>query len=791
MSRRGLAWLLALALVPWVGCGTSEERVSATRSEVEEALRRGDRSRAVASLERLRRSAPQTPEGILELTDLMVRAGEAPHALWILESAVERHPERADLRLHLGQVALLVQDPSGARSALEAIGPDAEEHLASLLLRARAELQLGRREAALALSAEAMQRFPESPEASWARAMLLVEEEKHEEAREVLDDALSRSDLSPDAGRLFEFQRAELDSRAGRHEEAIARLRALVDEDPGDAHAWRGLLQAAAAAGRGADAAAFLEAAAERDPESPLLRGLKAELYVAEGRFDEAEVELLAIVAQHDQPGSRYALARFYAARGEPARAATVLEDALDLHPDAPRLAAYLAEQRIDAGDLAGARETWNRFRRIEPRDPHVEYLRARLLLAEGEAGEAAEILRAVVSETDAGYTQFWLGRALEESGDGRGAARRYGLALIRDRADPAAPAALLRVTAALGDWRSALMAARHLAERAPRDAEAQEALGEILLQLGEWEAAERHARQLVEQRPERVAPALMLARALRGRGEHAGAAQVLEAAEEKLGALPELEVERALGVALAGGLEEGIARLESLAAREPARGEVHRVLGQLLFARGDTEAGRRATDRALELASDDPSPLATRAQYSAARGLWAEARADALRYLAIHPDDASIHFLLGAVEAGAGRRDAAIAAYEGAASLDEAHFAARNNLALLLAERGDLDAALARAQEAHRLRPGDAYGLDTLGSLYLQRGLAERSVHFLERARAADPSLVDARLHLALAYREAGRGDEARRLLEELAADAAVDESWRTRAEEGLAALD
>ncbi len=78
---------------------------------------------------------------------------------------------------------------------------------------------------------------------------------------------------------------------------------------------------------------------------------------------------------------------------------------------------------------------------------------------------------------------------------------------------------------------------------------------------------------------------------------------------------------------------------------------------------------------------------------------------------------------------------------------------------------------------------------LDTLGWLYLRKGLLDRSVSLLEEAHGAAPHMPETQLHLALAYREAGRIDQARTLLAALAA-AEGDPAFRTRAEEALDSL-
>jgi tetratricopeptide (TPR) repeat protein len=784
---RALPALLLAALLSH-GCRSAEERAEAVRGEVAAALQQGDRSTALRALADLRKQGTPTPEQARDLATLLVQAGEAPEAVWILEDAVAAHPERPDLRLLLGRAALLIKDPSRARAAVAPIPPEAEEHPAALLVGAQAQLELGDLDGALARFREAMERYPDRPEATLARVQALLQERKLDEARVLVDEGISNPRLPDDARRRLAIVAAGLDAEAGRNEGAERRLSELVAAKPEDPVAWNALLRLLLANGRGEDAVARLQDAIQRGPDTPLLRGLLAESYAAMGRPDDAAAQLAKRVELEDTPSARIDEARFHARRGDAQRVAALMADAERRHPDDPMIQLNLAESRIATGDVAGARHASDTFREARPDDPQNEYLRARLDLATGRAGDAVERLQKLVPRLDTASTQYWLGRALEETGDLRGAARRYGLAATRDPRDPAAPAAVERLAIRRGDWATAAAAARQLIARTPADLGAQERLVHALLELGDAKTAEELARRLAKRDPDRSGPVLLLARAEREQGRHAEAKRTLDEAIARLGPRPELEAESALALGVAGRLAEGIAGLEALAAEHPDEAVVHRLLAILLFARGDVEAGSRATDRALALAPDDPAPLAMRARFHASRRSWAPARVDVQRYLTARPDDAAALFLLGAIEQGDGRRDAAMAAYRRAGEIDERSFAARNNLALLMAETGDLPGALAQAQAAHAIQPDSAAGLDTLGWLYLRSGLVDRAVAFLERAHAADPALDDARLHLALAYREAGRPADALPLLQGVAAGTASPE-LRAEAERALAA--
>ena len=84
------------------------------RQEVRQAVAQGNRGRALELLGDLSEEQLETPEALLELVGLMIGAGEAPHAVWLLEAGTLRFPERADVRLALAQASLLVNDASHA-----------------------------------------------------------------------------------------------------------------------------------------------------------------------------------------------------------------------------------------------------------------------------------------------------------------------------------------------------------------------------------------------------------------------------------------------------------------------------------------------------------------------------------------------------------------------------------------------------------------------------------------------------------------------------------------------------
>ncbi len=80
--------------------------------------------------------------------------------------------------------------------------------------------------------------------------------------------------------------------------------------------------------------------------------------------------------------------------------------------------------------------------------------------------------------------------------------------------------------------------------------------------------------------------------------------------------------------------------------------------------------------------------------------------------------------------------------------------------------------------------------GLQAFRRRSLRKGLIDRSISLLEDAHAAAPELPEAQLHLALAYREAGRTHDALRLLSELQSRGGAPPELRAEVHEALTSL-
>jgi tetratricopeptide (TPR) repeat protein len=520
---------MALTLV--LGCTRTAKLGERTREAVHEALSRGDRGAALVALKDLQKILPHEPESLLELSTFLVSAGDAPQALWLLEGGIRDFQERDDLRLALAHVALLVGDASAARMAAAVISAGSQHFLNAQLILALAELQLGNLERALAILEDAERLYPERREARLARVGTLLAERRFKDAHNVLvqaKQALPVTGHGQELERQMDIALYAIQAAQGESDAAIVGLRKLVDEHPSDILAWHSLVQAYWKAGRGEEALELLRTSLESDPEQIALYRLAAPLYAAFDQRAQAELALREAVRRSPSAIAYLELALFFTANDNVESGLEILREALHAFPDEPLLRKHYAETLITRGNIEAAKIEIERFRVSSPDDPNVDYLRARLELAQGDPVMAASRLNKLVSKLDQAATHFWLGQALEAMGDQAGAERRYTMAVARQPSDPTLYLTIIRLAERRGDWRAVSHHAQQLVRRQPRLFDGWSSLLTALLKLGEGQKAEEIASKAVKLFPDRPEPHLLLASAFRTQGRFTEALEQL-----------------------------------------------------------------------------------------------------------------------------------------------------------------------------------------------------------------------------------------------------------------------
>lgn len=307
----------------------------------------------------------------------------------------------------------------------------ARDHaLAALAAHAGAAIPADR---ALGLASGLADRAGDDRRAPLLLARLLRRGHEPERARQVLADALERTAPPGDAALVADLARVL--NELGELEEAAARCRAALAAPPAapgleaDLREELGLALARMGEGAGlADARAELERAVELDPgrarawgnlgrcrhllgdagpaADAYERGLAldpgawetarnyAELLVSQGDLGRAE-SLLRLWAslRPDDPQPALSLGELLASSpGRETEATDALADALERHPEDPRLHALLGGLFTQTGALDAAEQHYREALRLDPGDPALMSNLAVVLSQRGELREAEEL---------------------------------------------------------------------------------------------------------------------------------------------------------------------------------------------------------------------------------------------------------------------------------------------------------------------------------------------------------------------------------------------------------------
>jgi superkiller protein 3 len=298
------------------------------------------------------------------------------------------------------------------------------------------------------------------------------------------------------------------------------------------------------------------------------------------------------------------------------------------------------------------------------------------------------------------------------------------------------------------------------------RRARALAALGHVHALQGRGAAARAAFEQAVERAP---AVASLWARAALGLGQlddEASAAEELRYAQQAARLAPESAW---IADVLARSYEHAGLEAEAYAAYERAvklDGGMRHPRQRLVRMALDREDFAAARLRAQELLALDPQ----RADAHFLVGLvelkadhQAEARASFERAIAASPTPyAEAWYNLGLLERGAGRFAEAIVAYERAIAARPRYLAAINNLGLVYGDLERHDDAAAQYRRALELDPKYAAAWANLARVEAARGRVDEALAAYRRALELDPGDRSARLQVAVTLRKAGRVDEA-----------------------------
>jgi tetratricopeptide (TPR) repeat protein len=780
--RRIFGRLLIISLLLLPACASREERFAKHVERGEKLTEEGRLADALLEYQSALDLDPRNAELHQRLGDLLVRQRLYQQAVSFYREAFQLDPQRIDAAMSEARL-LAFEDRKRARELIELALERAPDEPNVHQQRAYVALARGDLPEALAAAQRAVELDPESS-ARWTQLG------KVQQAR-ILKHQLEGTQVPPELYQAALDAFAKADALAQGDARAQAESARVLAAWPGHRdQALAGYRGAIETAKRAADPEARIFAAKAFDDyargqrDNALRRESLREVVEADPEDYEAWDDLVIlsdgqriprgeevcrqlISRRPDDPRSHRVYVNFLLRKRRQPDAIAHLRSALEGDAAAPMLWGQLIDLQLRNRQFEDARESYDEMADDFEDDPMTRTAEARIALAEGRIAEAAEILREVVASSQNADNQRLLAVAEHRLGNLPAA-----VAAIQ-RAVALSPRSLelYRLKTSIDydakNWSKLLLSYRVLAGRGQRlTAGDHLRRSHALYELGNRDAGRAVLEEVLAQPDAPLEAALEYARregARRFEPAHAALLAAWTRAPEDqrlLEALTQLEL-------AAGRSDLALARLDSEIEAGRARPRDLLLRARVLAASGALDRAEKDVLRAFEAAPMLPGAVDLLFEIYQRQGKLAEALRsfeEAETAGVLHP---GARLLLGRLYLSQGDLVKAQQAFEKVVAEQPQLPSARNDLAFVLAERGEqLDRALELAQGVQQALGENPAAIDTLGYVYYRAGRHDEALAQLQRA----VSLAEASgqlspvytYHLGLVLEAVGRNDEA-----------------------------
>jgi putative PEP-CTERM system TPR-repeat lipoprotein len=725
---------------------------------------------------------------------------DLPGALALLDSALEKSPKLYNAWQLKGDILSAQGDAKGAsdayRKALE-IKPDFLSAHAALISRF---LEAGKLDEAGKQLAAMKKIAPKHPQTSYLQAQLFYWQKNFKAAQESIQEHLK---VIPDSMLGLQLAGAiEYELKSYAKTETYL-LKALA-KAPELGLARRILIASYLRSGQSAKALGALQPVLEKIEKDSNMLALAGEVFMQSGDAEKAGVYFSKAAAlDPENTGKRTSVALSHLAKGETETAYRELEQIASVDTGVNADLALISSQ-LKGGKFDEALKSIAALEKKQPENPLAQHLRGTVFLGKGDVAaarksfeqallknpvyfasaaslanldladkkpdEAKKRFEGVVAK-DPKNVQALLALAelrAKTGGQTEEVAALINKAIAADSSEPASRLALIGLYLGARDAKTAVSAA-------------QDALGVLPDRPAILDAAGR-AQQLAEDFNQALATYGKLAAAMpHSQQAYLRMAEIQMAMKDKDAAMQSLRkalsvkpdsIEAQRGILMldldAGRTAEALATARKVQKQHPKEaagfvfeGDVHAFKKAWADAATAYRAGLKQTGVA-ELA------LKVHA-VSMAGGMTAEADKFADNWLKEHPKDLKFRFYLA--EAASARKDYVAASKHYRTLLDAQpdNPAVLNNLAWVAAQNKD-PKAIEYAEKAYKLAPDQPAIIDTLGALLVEKGDTARGLELLQKALSLAPQNAEIRFNFAKALVKAGKKDEAKKELGELA---------------------
>ncbi len=551
-----------------------------------------------------------------------------------------------------------------------------------------------------------------------------------------------------------------------RPDEAIEILQPVVDATDASLLAMIG--QAAIASGDLSAANQYMKRALKIDsPQSSSIRAELARIYLAQGDYDQAIVELNELTKLHPKK-AKFMLASAFIQQKNYSKAVLIAEELEKAFPNDPMVYFLLARVTMINNKKGEAREYF--YQAIELKKDFVPaYLAlAKMEMEEGDLLKAAANFDNVLLY-DQINEQAMLGLAqlAERKGDVEQSLAWLKKASEKGRNKLLPHILLTRYYLSIGDLERASELAEESVKTQNNDYRSLQLLASVQVSKQRFNQAVETLLQVIKQRPKDANAYLRLARVQVIAKDYPGALdsinKSLDISPDSINALvmlADIESKR-------GGFKKML-EIGSKLEKESESSSIGFVIqGAAYLKLGDfKKAVLKYKDAYKRQQSGSIALGYSKALFASGKKMSSLQPLE--EWLQKNPNDVKMQIVLGTAYQSTGMPDKAINMLEDVLQVQSENAVVLNNLSWMYFQKND-PRALQYAEKAHRLRPEIGAITDTFGWLLVQKGSIDKGVEVLKRAAEQSKGVPEIQYHLAVAYEKQGQIEKSRDLLKKV----------------------
>ena len=742
-----------------------------------------------------------TKQGYVSRGNKQYDAGKYQDAILNYRKAIQRDPNFGEAWYRLGLAAVKANDPRQAYEALLRAtrllpnNVDAKDKLAdvcmAIYLADPSHPSVLYKQLTL-LSDELLAANRNSYEGLMLKGYLADTDRKGKEAIEYFSKAVQLNDSNP--GVITEYARLLIQD--GQKADALKIATDLMARHKNYGPIYDLLYTTYRSDGQMGKAQDVLEAKVANNPTQADYVVQLARHYAGLQKPEEVAATLQRLIANPTNfPSGRLWVGDFYLGAGNYAEALRNYREGIRASKDVKQRVIYEKRAIVTLraqGEKQRALDLAAQVEKEDPKDSEAMHLHADLALETGKGENANDAIRefqALSSQNPADASlQLQLGRAYQLKGDTLAARDHFQAALNKRPGFIEARLELASMNLAQQQYVEALEQVNEVLKLQPDNAKARLLHARVSMATGKWKDTGAELAKLLKDFPKdteaqlevgvlailehRNADAINIFGKLRDIDPRASAGlatayasqQQMQKADEVINdALKKWPDSRILLGQMAGiqarngNYDAAIGRLRQLLLKDPKNVQTLRRLGELYEAKGDRTSAINIYQQALELAPSDTDVALTLADTLARAGRNAEAKQHYEGILKLHPDNPGT----------------------------------LNNLAFFLADTGgNLDEALRLAQRALTKVPNQPAFSDTIGYIYLKKGLTDSAMQTFGSLVRQNPQFAVFHYHLGLAMVQKGDKAAARKELQSALKSTTLTPQDRVRVAELLSKI-